>query len=73
MVPDELIGSLGDCHIYDAHMDAVKEQLSRKGSEHAPKLEIVGEQKEVEDFKFEDFKIMGYEPNPPIKAPLLVG
>jgi thymidylate synthase len=73
MVPDELIGSLGDCHIYDAHMDAVKEQLSRKGSEHAPKLEIVGKQKEVEDFKFEDFKIMGYEPDPPIKAPLLVG
>jgi thymidylate synthase len=54
-------------------MDAVKEQLSTKGSEHAPKLEIVGKQKEVEDFKFEDFKIMGYEPNPPIKAPLLVG
>jgi thymidylate synthase len=73
MVPDELIGSLGDCHIYDAHIDAVKEQLSRKGSEHAPKLEIVGKQKEVEDFKFEDFKIMGYEPDPPIKAPLLVG
>lgn len=73
MVPDELIGSLGDCHIYDAHMDAVKEQLSRKGSEHVPKLEIVGKQKEVEDFKFEDFKIMGYESDPPIKAPLLVG
>ena len=73
MVPDELIGSLGDCHIYDAHIDAVKEQLSRKGSEHAPKLEIVGEQKEVENFKFEDFKIMGYAPDPPIKAPLLVG
>lgn len=73
MVPDELIGSLGDCHIYDAHIDAVKEQLSRKGSEHAPKLEIIGEQKTIEDFKFEDFKIMGYEPNPPIKAPLLVG
>lgn len=73
MVPDELIGSLGDCHIYDAHMDAVKEQLSREGSEYAPKLEIVGEQETIEDFKFEDFKIMGYVPNPPIKAPLLVG
>ena len=62
MVPDELIGSLGDCHIYDAHMDAVKEQLSREGSEYAPKLEIVGEQETIEDFKFEDFKIMGYVP-----------
>ena len=73
MVPDELIGSLGDCHIYEAHFDAVKEQLSRKGSEHLPKLEISGNQKSIEDFKYEDFKIMGYKPDPPIKAPLLVG
>jgi thymidylate synthase len=73
MVPDELIGSLGDCHIYEAHFDAVKEQLSRNGSEHLPKLEIEGNQKTIEDFKYEDFKIMGYEPDPPIKAPLLVG
>ena len=73
MVPDELIGSLGDCHIYEAHFDAVKEQLSREGNENLPKLEIEGNQGCVEDFKFEDFKIMGYQPDPPIKAPLLVG
>lgn len=73
MVPDELIGSLGDCHIYEAHFDAVKEQLSRKGSDKLPKLVIGGNQKCLEDFKYEDFKIMGYEPDPPIKAPLLVG
>lgn len=73
MVPDELIGSLGDCHIYEAHFDAVNEQLSRNGSEHLPKLEIEGNQKTIEDFKYEDFKIMGYEPDPLIKAPLLVG
>lgn len=73
MIPDELIASLGDCHIYEAHFDAVKEQLSRKGSEHLPKLEISGNQKSIEDFKYEDFKIIGYEPDPPIKAPLLVG
>lgn len=73
MAPDELIGSLGDCHIYEAHFDAVREQLSRNGSEHSPKLEIEGNQKSIEDFKYEDFKIMGYEPDPPIKAPLLVG
>jgi hypothetical protein len=73
MIPDELVGSLGDCHIYEAHYDAVKEQLSREGNEKLPKLEIEGNQKAVEDFKFEDFEIMGYEPDPPIKAPLLVG
>ena len=73
MVPDELIGSLGDCHIYEAHFDAVKKQLSREGNEKLPKLEIEGKHVMVEDFKYEDFKIMGYEPDPPIKAPLLVG
>lgn len=73
MIPDELIGSLGDCHIYESHFDAVNEQLSREGSNHLPKLEIEGEHVCVEDFKYEDFKIIGYNPDPSIKAPLLVG
>jgi len=73
MVPDELIASLGDCHIYLNHIDALNEQLSRNGNDHLPKLEIEGNQKSIEDFKYEDFKIMGYEPDPPIKMPLSVG
>ena len=73
MVPDELIASLGDCHIYEAHFDAVKEQLSRKGSDIVPKLIIHGNQKSIEDFKYEDFEIVDYSPDQPIKAPLLVG
>lgn len=73
MAPDELIASLGDCHIYEAHFDAVNEQLSRNGSDIAPKLVIHGNQKSIEDFKFEDFEISDYNPDSPIKAPLLVG
>jgi thymidylate synthase len=73
MIPDELIASIGDCHIYEAHYDAVNEQLSRNGSDVNPKLIIHGNQNSIEDFKFEDFEIKGYYPNPPIKAPLLVG
>ena len=73
MIPDELIASLGDCHIYEAHFDAVKEQLSRNGSDIVPKLIIHGNQKSIEDFKYEDFEIVDYYPDPPIKAPLLVG
>ena len=73
MVPDELIASLGDCHIYEAHFDAVKEQLSRNGSDIIPKLLIHGNQERIEDFKFDDFEIVDYHPDPPIKAPLLVG
>ena len=73
MEPDELIGSLGDCHIYEEHFDAVKEQLNRNGSDMLPKLIIHGNQRSIEDFKYEDFEIIGYNPDPSIKAPLLVG
>jgi thymidylate synthase len=73
MVPDELIGSIGDCHIYEAHFEAVNEQLARNGSSIIPKLIIHGNQKNIEDFKYEDFEIINYYPNEPIKAPLLVG
>ena len=73
MVPDELIGSLGDCHIYLNQMDGVKEHLSRKGHDKLPKLVIDGSQKCVEDFKYEDFNIIGYKCDPPIKIALSVG
>lgn len=73
MIPDRLVASLGDCHIYEAHFDAVKEQLTRTGSDITPKLLIHGEQKTIDDFKYDDFEIVDYHPDPPIKAPLLVG
>lgn len=73
MVPDELIGSLGDCHIYLNHIEGANEQLSRNGSDIIPKLMIHGNQKTIEDFKYEDFEIVDYNPNPPIKFPLNVG
>ena len=72
MEPDELIASLGDCHIYMNQMDGVKEQLSRNGNK-LPKLEINRKVDSVEDFRFEDFVIKNYNPDPPIKYPLSVG
>ena len=73
MVPDELIGSIGDCHIYMNQMDGVQEQLNRKGSDVVPKLLIHGDHKSIEDFEFGDFEIVDYNPDPPIKFPLSVG
>ena len=73
MVPDELIGSLGDCHIYLNQMDGVQEHLKRNGYDELPKLVIEGIQSCVEDFKYEDFNFIGYECDPPIKMPLSVG
>lgn len=73
MIPDELIGSLGDCHIYLNQMEGVQEHLNRKGYDELPKLVIEGDQKSIEDFKYEDFKIIGYKCDPLIKMPLSVG
>jgi thymidylate synthase len=73
MVPVELIGFLGDTHVYMNQMDGVKEQLSRNGSDIYPQLKITGMHKKIEDFKFDDFEITDYHPDQTIKFPLSVG
>jgi len=73
MEADELIGSLGDCHIYMNQMEGVEEHLRRNGYEECPQLIINGNQKTIEDFKYDDFEIVGYKCDPPIIMPLSVG
>jgi thymidylate synthase len=73
MVPDELIASLGDCHIYLNQMEGVLEQLGRSGYDDVPQLVIKGKQKSIDDFEYDDFEIVGYKSDPVIKFPLSVG
>ena len=73
MEPDTLVASLGDTHIYLNQKEGLDEQLTRKGSDHLPTLTIKGEQTKIEDFKFDDFIIENYDPDPAIKLPLSVG
>lgn len=73
MIPDELVGSLGDCHIYKNHIDGVNEQLKRFGSDTLPTLKIKRKVESIEDFKYDDFEILNYNPDPPIKYQLNVG
>ena len=73
MIPDELVGSLGDCHIYKNHIDGVNEQLKRLGSDTLPTLKIKRKVESIEDFKYDDFEILNYNPDPPIKYQLNVG
>ncbi len=72
MTPDNVHITLGDCHIYDAHIDAVKEQLSRECFD-LPKL-IIPDFKtleEVENSNYTDYKLENYNSHPPIKAPMI--
>jgi thymidylate synthase len=71
---DELIFNGGDVHIYENQIPAFEEQLSRSPYKYAlPHLELNPNIKNIEDFKYEDIKIVGYESYPAIKFPLSVG
>lgn len=69
--PGDFVHTLGDTHIYLNHFEQVKEQLSRI-PRTLPKMVIGGEQKSIFDFKYEDFKLVDYDPYPSIKAPIAV-
>ncbi len=67
----DFIWTGGDCHIYDNHIEQVKEQLSRTPRPY-PKLIIKRKPDSIFDYKYEDFEIVGYDPYPAIKAPVAV-
>jgi thymidylate synthase len=83
MVPDELIGNLGDTHLYSNHIEQAKEQISREPFK-LPTLNINTEFWKTESgecgvgllntnlkgFEISDFEIVNYKSHPSIKAPL---
>ncbi|MEZ0208555.1 MAG: thymidylate synthase [Candidatus Paceibacterota bacterium] len=64
----DLVWSGGDCHIYANHMTQVETQLGREPRSY-PKLVIKRKPEKIEDYEFEDFEFVGYDPHPAIKAP----
>jgi thymidylate synthase len=78
MVPYELIGNLGDCHIYNNHIEIIKEQLNREPY-LLPKLIIdqfdetnhyVGDMDDISEYNIKQFKLENYQSHLPIKLPL---
>ena len=71
---DELIYTVGDAHIYKNHIEPLKEQLTRNPHLYAlPTLWLNPEKKNIDDFTYDDIKIIGYKSYPAIKLQLNVG
>ncbi len=66
MVPGDLIGNLGDVHLYNNHIEQAKEQIKREPFK-LPKIHLI--EQDVLNGEF-DYKINNYESHPTIKAPL---
>jgi len=69
--PGDFVHTLGDAHLYLNHLDQAKLQLSREPRK-LPKMKINPAINDLFDFKYEDFKLEGYDPHAHIKAPIAV-
>ena len=67
----DFIWTGGDCHIYSNHFEQVRTQLAREPRPY-PTLRIKRRPPSIFDYGYEDFEVEGYDPHPPIKAPVAV-
>lgn len=69
--PGDFVHTFGDVHIYNNHFEQVDLQLFRKPKK-LPIMKINPSIKNIFDFQFEDFELVGYDPYPAIKAPIAI-
>merc|ERR1719183_905070 len=66
MKAGDFVHTIGDAHVYLNHVEALKEQLARPPRAF-PKIKINSEKKNIDDFEYSDFEVIGYKPHKTIK------
>ncbi len=69
--PGSFVWTGGDCHLYTNHLDQARLQLEREPRQ-LPKLTILRRPAAIDQYRYEDFEISGYDPHPHIKAEVAV-
>ena len=69
--PGDLVHTFGDTHLYANHLDQAREQLARR-PRPLPTMRLNPAVRDLFAFTFDDFALEGYDPHPPIKAPVAV-
>ena len=67
----DFVHTFGDLHLYQNHLEQAREQLSRE-FRALPRMQLNPDVRRLEDFRFEDFTLLDYNPHPSIKAPIAV-
>jgi len=69
--PGDFVHTLGDAHVYSNHVEALRQQLEREPRPF-PTISIKRKVENIEEFKFEDFEVTGYDPHPKIAMDMAV-
>lgn len=69
--PGTFVHTFGDLHLYANHLEQAKLQLTRE-PRALPTMKLNPAVRDIHSFRYEDFELVGYNPHPPIKAPIAV-
>jgi thymidylate synthase len=69
--PGDFVHTFGDLHLYSNHREQAEVQLSRE-PRALPVMKVNPAVKDIHDFQFSDFELVGYDPHPAIRAPIAV-